>query len=339
MDRKLPNLSRQKLVQPPLQVRHSRQIVLPVAEKVTAYIRQWGSPLEAEWKLLSSTADEVEVPPNMEVRLKIPSEVAQLDWLNTLAPYDVQALELIGLHRAAEQVAPLGRFEYLRSLYLNSERVGGANLTFLEKLTQLEQLFLPNTQVKDADLAFLQTFDQLELLDLSFTLVTGDFLGYLATPSVLKTLDVAYTKLRANELGLLNRCSNLEYINMYDNGLDDEVLPHLLGLTHLRSLNLGQNEITDAIIPVLLQSLELEELNLMETRITDETLRAIAALSMLKELDVTSTAVSNRGIAHLKDHRFIQIIQAQQTHVNSAAERYTLKMRDLVEFNYDKFDD
>jgi hypothetical protein len=324
------------MAKPPMppQIKHSRSLDFGTGLAGWVYVRNWGSSLSTAWDLVGKLQGKVEIPPGKEVRLKITLETTGLDWLAKLAPHDLQAVEIIGLQRPAEQLIYLTPFSYLRSLYFNSEQVEGKSLPPLHGLTQIEELLLPNGQLNDADLAFLAKFENIKSLDLSFTAVSGSFLDYLPNPSLLKTLSLVATSVNHESLGALAKSSDLETLMLDDNELDDRILERLSDLVQLKSLFLGGNATSDEIGFYLPNFAGLEELDLSRTDITDATFKAIASLKHLKHLNVMFTGVTNRGIGCLKGHKALEVIEAQESGVNSAAERYTLKMTNLRKFEY-----
>lgn len=242
--------------------------------------------------------------------LEIPSEVGQLEWLESLSLAS-EWYEWSGdgwIHRTSQNRGSINSLTNLRALKslpnlrtLMVERISDvaaisdlinlkcllvrasylSNLKPLARLANLEVLNLAGAQV--TDLAPLARISTLQVLHISGTLVTD--LGPLSNLPALHTLYVAQTRVR--ELFPLTRLSSLQNLRIWGTLVDN--LSPLEGLSSLRELNAHGTVVSN--LDSLRSVSGLETLDLDRTLISD--LAPLRRLNKLQWLSISSTQITD----------------------------------------------
>lgn len=144
----------------------------------TLHLRNAQSVDYRDWQHLGTARGIREIPLNMALRLDLRGdEVADLTFLATLAPDDLQALFLYEV--GDDALSRLCHLSGLRELYLSNTTISDEGLGHLQCLTGLHRLYIYHTEVGDNGLVHLCALPSLKWLTLSGTLATEDGLNGL----------------------------------------------------------------------------------------------------------------------------------------------------------------
>lgn len=124
-------------------------------------------------------------------------------------------------------------------LFVNSPRIGDAELVELKGLEHLWMLALTRTQVTDAGLAHLARLPRLEALFLAECNVTDAGMAHLAKLSRLRVLSLAGTRVTEKGLAALAGLGSLEALTLPGKTTTDASLKRLAPFRRLRELSLG----------------------------------------------------------------------------------------------------
>jgi len=156
------------------------------------------------------------------------------------------------------------------------DRVGDAEMEYLQTFSTLQWLRLDNTSVTDAGLKRLTHLKNLQELNLSHTQVTDAGLEYLKGLTALQRLSLDGTQ------------------------TTDAGLEYLKGLTALQEIVLRNTQITDAGLEHFKCLPTLQILNLKNTQVTDAGLEHLKSLAELQWLILEGAQVTDAGVARLQ---------------------------------------
>lgn len=132
----------------------------------------------------------------------------------------------------------LDRLSDVRELYLNSTHVTDAGLAHVMNIQGLQELYLNGTEVTDTGLAQLTYLKDLRLLSLQDTKVTDEGLRNLRNLKGLQTLDLSDTKVTDAGVEHLKELKGLQTLGLSGTKLTDVGLDHLKDMDGLQCLYL-----------------------------------------------------------------------------------------------------
>jgi len=226
---------------------------------------------------------KLEVPENVEIKLHVDKISIKSDKslapLESLKPDDLQAIEISG------------------------ERIGGAALKHIAKLTGLQEVKINGRKIRDSGLRYLSGLTNLERLDLS------------------------NTKIRGPGLDFLKKCPRLHSLVLSDTKLDDDGLQHLMQFNKLQVLRIDSNEVGD--LRPLSAFKELKELDLSYTDVTNSELANISTLKNLEFLRLEGTSITGAGLEHISDLKTLKDLDLRKTKVDDDGLAHLSKLTSL----------
>lgn len=195
--------------------------------------------------------------------------------------------------------AVISHLTKLRTLNLDSTKVGGRGLAALNTLKDLSVLSLNDTKVDDAGVAAIQSLP-LTSLEIQRTAITDGAIKSIGTMKTLRELGLQGVPLSVESIKLIAALP-LNKLILYKCDLDDKKLEILSHCTTLRELHLsGNNAITVAGLG-LFSKLPIQELNLQRMNISDRDLPVFYGWKNLRTIDLgRCPGVTQAGADNLK---------------------------------------
>ncbi len=184
--------------------------------------------------------------------------------------------------RTIADISVLQKLTQLSSLYLSSNQI--SDISVLQKLTQLSSLDLSSNQI--SDISVLQKLTQLSSLDLRSNQISD--ISVLQKLTQLSSLDLRSNQI--SDISVLQKLTQLSSLDLSSNQISD--ISVLQKLTQLSSLDLSSNQISD--ISVLQKLTQLSSLYLSSNQISD--ISVLQKLTQLSSLDLRSNQISDISV-------------------------------------------
>ncbi len=209
-------------------------------------------------------------------------------------------------------------FRTLRTIWVR-RKVGDAELSFLNHLTQLRTIHLVGTNITDDGLTCLRSMPRLWGVDLvRSTRVTDASAGSISGLTDLKELYLNGTQFTDAGLSCVRGKSKLQTLFLGELKITDAGLENLAGLTDLKALGLGGTRVTDTGLVRIGRFRKLGQLGLQRTQVTDAGLVHLEGLTNLWGLFLDDTAVTDAGLVHLKGLTGLTDLHLDRTGVTQA---------------------
>jgi hypothetical protein len=212
------------------------------------------------------------------------------------------------------------QFPRVRSLFISTEQVRGAELRELPFFAELRNLQVDAPDFSDEDAQIFRDLKQPESIGIGSPRLTDAGVAALKELHGLQRITIRAPKVTDQGVAFLPLGPDLWTLQLSETSISDAALQRLAaGAPGLRFVHLSRTKVADAGL-VHLQSLhQLSHLDLSGTAITDAGLPAIARVASLNLLDLSNTAVTDEGVALLVSLPNLDILELSGTQVTDRA--------------------
>ena len=328
----------------------------------TVSVREWLSG-DRSWQVIGVTPGEVELPPNVELRLsgRIDDAAAeqlagdlesaggihQLDFSYSpitdhglaalVAVVGVVSMDLSRTSITLTALPPSVERSSLREMNLwGTADLSDDSLGVLAQIGGLERVELGRCRkITDAGLAHLSILPGLTYLGLSGTGVSDCGLASLSEVTSLRHLNLSGTEITGEGLRHLSGNPVLETLDLFGCvGLRSEALAVLRQFSSLAELRLGRcGLVADSAMAHLRPLVGLVTLSLEGLEISDTGMLYLMDLTALSRLDVAWTQIGDAGVARIGNLRNLRDLSLAGTRMTDAGLSYLTHLPDLADLD------
>ncbi len=328
----------------------------------TVSMREWLSG-DRSWQVIGMTPGEVELPPDVELRLSARIDDAgaeqlageleasggihRLDFsyspitdrglVALVAVVGVVSMDLSRTSIALMALPPSVEESSLKEMSLwGTVDLRDDSLGVLAQMGGLERVELGRCRkISDAGLVHLSTLQGLTYLGLSGTGVSDCGLASLAELASLRHLDLSGTEITGEGLRHLSGNPVLETLDLFGCvGLRSEALAVLRQFGSLAELRLGRcGMVADGAMAHLRPLVGLVALSLEGLEVSDTGMLYLMDLTALSRLDVAWTQIGDAGVARIGNLRNLRDLCLAGTRITDAGLSYLTRLPDLTDLD------